>query len=164
VDIAGIAQEEAALRVKEALIPFQSEENDPWTPKTSVGSNVSTIIKKHFCISAMRWQRPLSELEELGLIHVFDFTHELAWNVMKDYFEYQGNKSIAGARDATREVFQRNLVTDDEGWMQMIQSWSKTLLTYNPEVADEIAEKVIDVYHDLFTAFEMRMQDLKDAC
>jgi hypothetical protein len=26
-----------------------------------------------------------------GLIQAFEFTHELAWNVMKDYFEYQGN-------------------------------------------------------------------------
>ena len=34
--------------------------------------------------------RELSELEKLGLIHIFEFTHELAWNVMKDYFRYQG--------------------------------------------------------------------------
>ena len=31
-------------------------------------------------------QRPLSELEKQGLIQTFEFTHELAWNVMKDYF------------------------------------------------------------------------------
>jgi DNA-binding HxlR family transcriptional regulator len=30
----------------------------------------------------------LNELEEQGLIQAFEFTHELAWNVMKDYFEY----------------------------------------------------------------------------
>ena len=30
-------------------------------------------------------QRPLSELEKQGLIQVFEFTHELAWNVMKDF-------------------------------------------------------------------------------
>lgn len=29
--------------------------------------------------------RPLSELEQQGLIQAFEFTHELAWNVMKDY-------------------------------------------------------------------------------
>ena len=31
-------------------------------------------------------QRPLSDLEKRGLIQTFEFTHELAWNVMKDYF------------------------------------------------------------------------------
>lgn len=107
-------------------------------------------------------QRPLSELEEQGLIQSFEYTHELAWNVMKDYFEYQGNTSITGSRDATREAFRRNLIIDGEGWMEMIDNRNKTLLIYNPEVADEIAKKVIDVYHELFTAFEKRMPDLKD--
>jgi len=32
-------------------------------------------------------QRPLSEQEVHGLIHAFEFTHEPAWNVMKDYSE-----------------------------------------------------------------------------
>lgn len=108
-------------------------------------------------------QRPLSELEEQGLIQSFEFTHELAWNVMKDYFEYQGNTSITGSRDATREAFRRTLITDGEGWMEMIQSRNKTSHTYNREVADEISAKVTDVYHDLFMAFEKRMQDLKNA-
>jgi len=36
-------------------------------------------------------QRPLSNLEKQGLIQGFEFTHELAWNVLKDYFVYQGN-------------------------------------------------------------------------
>jgi nucleotidyltransferase substrate binding protein (TIGR01987 family) len=108
-------------------------------------------------------QRPLSELEEQGLIQAFEFTHELAWNVMKDYFEYQGNTSITGSRDATREAFRRTLITDGEGWMEMIQSRNKTSHAYNREVADEIAEKVTDAYHDLFMAFEKRMQDLKNA-
>lgn len=108
-------------------------------------------------------QRPLSELEEQGLIQAFEFTHELAWNVMKDYFEYQGNTSITGSHDATREAFRRTLITDGEGWMEMIQSRNKTSHTYNQEVADEISAKVTDVYHDLFMAFEKRMQDLKNA-
>lgn len=108
-------------------------------------------------------QRTLSEIEKQGLIKAFEFSHELAWNVMKDYFEYQGNASIMGSRDATREAFQRNLIADGEGWMEMIQSRNKTSHTYNQEVADEIAGKVIAIYHDLFKAFEKRVQDLKNA-
>jgi nucleotidyltransferase substrate binding protein (TIGR01987 family) len=107
--------------------------------------------------------RPLSEIEKQGLIKAFEFTHELAWNVMKDYFEYQGNASITGSRDATREAFQRNLISNGEGWMEMIQSRNKTSHTYNQEVADEIVEKVTSIYYDLFKGFEKRMQDLNDA-
>ena len=50
-------------------------------------------------------QRPLSELEAQGLTHVFEFTHELAWNVMKDYLIYQGYDMITGSRDAIRLAF-----------------------------------------------------------
>ncbi|MBU2570508.1 MAG: nucleotidyltransferase substrate binding protein [Gammaproteobacteria bacterium] len=36
-------------------------------------------------------QRPLSKLEKQGVIQTFEFTHELAWNVPKDFLEDQGN-------------------------------------------------------------------------
>ena len=35
-------------------------------------------------------ERELSLLEKQGLIQAFKYTHELAWNVMKDFFEHQG--------------------------------------------------------------------------
>ena len=61
--------------------------------------------------------RPLSKLEKQGLVKAFEFTHELAWNVMKDYFEYQGKTSIMGSRDATREAFNRGMIMEVKtGW------------------------------------------------
>lgn len=59
--------------------------------------------------------KPLNELEKQGLIHYFEFTHELDWNILKDYFEYQGNSAITGAWDATREAFNKRLIKDGEG-------------------------------------------------
>nr|WP_232424788.1 nucleotidyltransferase substrate binding protein [Algoriphagus resistens] len=47
----------------------------------------------------------LSDLEEQGLIQAFEFTHELSWNLLKDYLIFQGNSSITGSRDATRGPF-----------------------------------------------------------
>jgi len=107
-------------------------------------------------------QRSLSDIEQQGLIKAFEFTHELAWNVMKDYFEYQGNSTIMGSRDATREAFLRNLITDGEGWMEMIKSRNMTSHTYNQEIADEISEKVINQYFNLLQEFRFRVQDLID--
>ena len=106
--------------------------------------------------------RPLSEIEQQGLIQAFEFTHELAWNVMKDFFEYQGNFTIMGSRDATREAFLRNLIVDGDGWMEMIKSRNQSSHTYNQEIADEIAGNVIFVYFKLFVEFEQRMQALTD--
>ena len=51
--------------------------------------------------------RPLSELEEQGLIKAFEFTFELAWNLMKDILEYQGVTALLGSRDAIRAASSR---------------------------------------------------------
>ena len=104
--------------------------------------------------------RELSDLEKQGLIQAFEFTHELAWNVMKDYFEYQGNPSITGSRDAAREAFQKGLVQNGEAWMEMIRSRNQSSRTYNQAVASEIIEKLTNDYFPEFQAFFKKMTDL----
>ncbi len=108
-------------------------------------------------------KRPLSALERLGLVHTFGFTHELAWNVLKDYFFWQGNAAITGSRDATREAFAQGLLDDGEGWMAMIKSRNLSSHTYNQSVADSIAEAVTARYYPLMRTFEMRMRALEGA-
>ncbi|MFA7380033.1 MAG: nucleotidyltransferase substrate binding protein [Bacteroidia bacterium] len=104
--------------------------------------------------------KKLSKLEEQGLIQRFEFTHELAWNVLKDYFEYQGNTSITGSRDATREAFNKGLVSDGAGWMEMIKSRNQSSHTYNDEIATELVNKATSVYYQLFVEFIAKMNSL----
>jgi nucleotidyltransferase substrate binding protein (TIGR01987 family) len=105
-------------------------------------------------------QRPLSDLEIQGLIQAFEFTHELAWNVMKDYFEYQGNFALAGSRDATKEAFKMEIIEDGDMWMEMIKSRNKTSHTYNETIALEIADKIIHHYLPLFQLLGQKMESL----
>ena len=105
-------------------------------------------------------QRSLSELEKQGLIQAFEFTHELAWNVIKDYFFYQGNTNITGSRDAVREAYNKGLLTDGEGWMEMIVSRNKTSHTYNQAIANEIVDKIVSQYIKLFNDFLNHLQPL----
>jgi len=103
----------------------------------------------------------LQEILKEGLIQRFEYTHQLAWNVMKDYAEYQGNNDISGSRDATREAFKMGLIADAEGWMDMIKSRNETSHTYNEETANAIILKIIRVYHPLFFDFGQKMSALK---
>lgn len=107
---------------------------------------------------ALARARGLSPLEKQGLIQSFEFTHELAWNVMKDFFLDQGNTSIAGSRDATREAFKAGLLANGEIWMEMIKSRNQTSHTYNKAVAEEIVGKVIDQYLAEFESFAQTME------
>lgn len=106
--------------------------------------------------------RELTNLESQGLIKAFEFTHELAWNVMKDYFEdQQGKTSIRGSKDAVRLAFKMELISDGEGWMDMIKSRNKTSHTYNEETAEEIVEKVLNKYANLFSDFANMMEGIR---
>ena len=109
----------------------------------------------------LKQQRTLSDLEKQGLIQAFEFTHELAWNVMKDYFFYQGNTNITGSRDATRESFNRGLIDNGEIWMEMIKSCNQTSHTYNIELANEIVEKITNLYSELFNHFLQKMRGIE---
>ena len=50
-------------------------------------------------------ERKLSELEQQGLIQAFEFTHELAWNTLKDFLEANGVTELYGSVKATRAAF-----------------------------------------------------------
>ena len=103
----------------------------------------------------------VQEILKEGLIQRFEYTHQLAWNVMKDYAEYQGNNDVGGSRDSTREAFKLGLISDAEGWMDMIKSRIETSHTYNEEVANMIILKIIGHYYGLFQEFSQTMETLK---
>ncbi len=107
-------------------------------------------------------ERSLTPLEQQGFIKAFEFTHELAWNVMKDYFEYQGNTAITGSRDAIREAFRRGLVTDGETWMETIASRNRSSHTYDENTARQLIETISRRYLTMFEDFQTRMQGLAD--
>jgi nucleotidyltransferase substrate binding protein (TIGR01987 family) len=107
-------------------------------------------------------QLSLNELEEQGLIHAFEYTFELAWNLIKDYYFYQGETEIQGSRDAFRIAFSRNLIQDGESWMKMIESRSRTSHTYNEETAREIADAIRNKYFDMFIDLQETFTNLND--
>ena len=102
----------------------------------------------------------LNELEEQGLIKAFEYTYELAWNVVKDFFTSRGNSTIYGSRDAIREAFSAGLIEDGEGWMDMYADRNKTSHTYNEETADEIMRNVVSRYFPLFLVLREKMESL----
>jgi nucleotidyltransferase substrate binding protein (TIGR01987 family) len=101
--------------------------------------------------------RELSRLEKQGFIQGFEYTYELAWNLLRDYLRWQGSTSVTGSRDAIREAFAAGLVDDGERWMQMLQDRNRTSHTYNEETAEEILKNILDHYHPLFSLLHDKM-------
>jgi nucleotidyltransferase substrate binding protein (TIGR01987 family) len=103
-------------------------------------------------------QRALSNLEKQGVIQTFEFTHELAWNMLKDYLQDQGNQNVKGPKDATREAFKVNLIADGEQWMAMIQSRNISSHTYDERTADQLVSVIIKQYFPLFVTLQTEME------
>ena len=108
-------------------------------------------------------QRALSKLEQQGLIQGFEYTHELAWNTLKDFLETRGAAEIFGSRDTTRAAFTAGLIDQGEVWMQMIQSRNQSTHTYNEEMMTQIVTAVIQTYMAEFTKLQSKFEQLRSA-
>ncbi|MCS6824908.1 MAG: nucleotidyltransferase substrate binding protein [Cytophagaceae bacterium] len=105
----------------------------------------------------------LDDIIKEGLIQRFEYTHELAWNVMKDFLADAGEREIYGSKDATRKAFAAGLIENGDVWMDMIASRNKTSHTYNEETADDIFLKIIREYYPQFKQFKNRMEQVRNA-
>ena len=104
-------------------------------------------------------EEAVDELLQEGLIQRFEYTHELAWKVMKDYAEYQGYMDVRGSRDGIRKALEMGLI-DDKRWMGTIEDRNLTVHNYDNEIASEIYDNIMQVYYPLFVEFAKKMQSL----
>ena len=100
--------------------------------------------------AALAQQRALSNLEQQGLIQSFEFTHELAWNVLKDYLDNQGITGLIGSKDATRSAFKNGLIKEGDDWMQMIADRNLSSHTYDQNTAQAIVKNILERYYPAF--------------
>jgi nucleotidyltransferase substrate binding protein (TIGR01987 family) len=107
--------------------------------------------------------RDLSDLEQQGLIQSFEFTHELAWNVLKDYLDEKGTVGLIGSKDATRTAFKNGLIEDGDAWMKMIEDRNRTSHTYNEAVAQSVVENILTGYFPAFEALARKFTSLSDS-
>ena len=106
--------------------------------------------------------RELSKLEQQGLIQSFEFTHELAWNVLKDYLENKGITGLIGSKDATRVAFQNSLIEQGEDWMKMIEARNLSSHTYDSGTAQQIADNIIERFYPAFASMANKFTSLHD--
>ena len=103
-------------------------------------------------------ERPLSELEQQGLIQGFEFTFDMGWKTLRDYvveegYEGEREKPIPVIIEAATKG-----IINEKSWRLMYQSRNKTSHAYDEETANEVAENIIQLYHNLFIRLETRLE------
>jgi nucleotidyltransferase substrate binding protein (TIGR01987 family) len=102
-------------------------------------------------------QGELSEVEQEALIQRFEYTHELAWKVLKDFLLHRFGISAKGPKDSAKEAFAAGVIENGETWLDMIEKRNLTVHTYNEDVALQVVEAVLKDYFPLFAALEIRL-------
>ncbi|WP_421854263.1 nucleotidyltransferase substrate binding protein [Marinomonas sp.] len=95
-----------------------------------------------------------------GVLQRFEFTHELAWKVLKDYLEYEGHQNITESRTATRLAFNIGLIEDGQTWMDMIESRNKTVHAYDASILETEFSKVRESYNACFIQLKEKLSTL----
>jgi nucleotidyltransferase substrate binding protein (TIGR01987 family) len=114
---------------------------------------------KHLKYAVEEVKNP-NDLEKEGTIQRFEFTHELAWKVMKDFLKDKGIQGIIGSKDATRFAFQNEIITNGQVWMDMIESRNKTVHTYLDEILEREYHLIKETYFPEITTFYLKMETL----
>ena len=135
-----------------------NEQDSRWTQRANHFQKAFSKLQRAVELAQ---QRPLSELESQGLIQSFEYTHELAWNTLKDYFKDGGVEGIRGSIDATRIAFKEGLIENGEVWMEMIRSRNLTSHTYNEATATQIVTAILDDYLAEFQMLLNKLEQMK---
>jgi len=129
-----------------------------WKPRFQNYKKALVTLKNAFDLAA---QRDLSDLEKQGMIQGFEFTFELAWNVMKDYLEEQGITGIIGSKNAIRHAFNNGLVGDGEVWMDMVKDRNLASHVYDEETAEDLFIAIKNIYYNEFNNLAEKMNNLE---
>ena len=101
--------------------------------------------------------RKLSDLERDGMIQRFEYTQELAWKLLKNYIEYQGEAQLGGSRDTIRQAFRLGVIENSEPWFDMLESRNLTSHVYDEETEMTVIERIVDTYYPILSLLHAEM-------
>lgn len=101
--------------------------------------------------------RKLSDLERDGMIQRFEYTQELAWKLLKNYIEYQGEAQMGGSRDTIRQAFRLGLIENSEPWFDMLESRNLTSHVYDEATEMTVIERIVDTYYPTLSLLHAEM-------
>lgn len=87
-----------------------------------------------------------------GVIQRFEFCTELAWKTMREYLIDQGYTELNSPKATIRQAFAFGLISDESGWLSLLEDRNLTSHIYNEETAKEIFGHISQKYLALFDA------------
>lgn len=93
-----------------------------------------------------------------GTIQRFEFCAELAWKATQDYLEEQGYLDVHSPKAVMRKAYLEGLITDEQGWLSLLDARNKTSHLYDDIVVDQIYQQIQGTYLPLLDALMGRLE------
>lgn len=119
-----------------------------------------SVVLQHLNEAVEAYDEKSPNIIKEGVLQRFEFTHELAWKVLKDYLEYEGHQNITRSRTATRLAFNLGLIQDGQIWIDMIESRNKTVHAYDASILETEFLKVRESYNACFIQLKEKLSTL----
>ena len=86
----------------------------------------------------------------MALIQAYEIVFELAWKTMKDYLQFNGIITDT-PRETIKEAFSKNIISDGQIWIEMMETRNKASHTYREEYAKRLCDDILNVYSKQIT-------------
>lgn len=100
------------------------------------------------------------ELEEAGLVQIFEFTFELGWKVLKDFLEAQGYDDKT-PREVIKRGYQLNYVQDGTAWLDALDKRNLMTHIYDESKAKEVVSLIKNQYFKILEDFRITFVERK---
>ncbi len=104
---------------------------------------------------------PYSIVEQTGIVGLFEICFEQAWKLMKAVLEEHGRfeEKIGSPRAIIKTAYQCGMISDCEGWLELLESRNIPAHTYSDEQALHIIKKNKSDYLGLFEKLKAELDE-----
>lgn len=82
-----------------------------------------------------------------SLIQRFEFTYELTHKTLREFMKYLGvTLENSFPRTIFKKAYVNNLISDELTWISLLEDRDATSHIYNENLADEIADRIVNKY------------------
>lgn len=143
-------------------IVFVSEDTDPALLMNIEKDGIELMNKKAEKLEKLksavsRLGEAINDYETLnltsvrdGVIQRFEFCTELAWKTLREHLLEQGYTDINSPKSVMKTAFADGLLTDEQGWLDILNSRNITSHIYDEKTAATVFENICSVYYPLF--------------
>ena len=93
-----------------------------------------------------------------GAIQRFEISAELAWKATQDYLEEQGYLDVHSPKAVLRKAYLEGLITDEQGWLSLLDARNKTSHLYDDILADQVYQQIQGTHLPLLDALMKRLE------